>query len=119
MMPFFSLSIFAASVSTQTTSFPLSAKQALTTSPTYPAPITPMFIPAPDGLQLQIRPLSGKYRTGTGLRQYLRPELFFQLDGEGKRQSWAGRRSLHGTCCGSSNRQMRSDRYPAPSHRLY
>src|SRR3989442_8910966 len=97
MMPFFSLSIFAASLSTQTTSFPLSAKQALTTSPTYPAPITPMFILAPDGLQLQTRPLSGKHRTGTGLRQYLRPGLFFQFDGEGQRQSWAELHSLHGT----------------------
>src|SRR6478752_6882273 len=44
ILPARSVRIFAPSLSTQTTSLPLSAKQAPATSPTYPVPITAIFI---------------------------------------------------------------------------
>src|SRR3972149_6856627 len=43
MIPRFSESIFALSLSTQVTSLPRSAKTAPVTSPTYPVPTTQMF----------------------------------------------------------------------------
>src|SRR6187431_3465948 len=44
ILPARSVRIFVPSLSTQTTSLPLSAKQAPATSPTYPVPITAIFI---------------------------------------------------------------------------
>src|SRR5687767_8653414 len=43
-MFFFNPSIFEATTSAHTTSFPVSARQAPTTSPTYPVPITEIFM---------------------------------------------------------------------------
>ena len=44
MTPWFSFSILTGSISTQVTLFPISAKQVPETSPTYPDPITVIFI---------------------------------------------------------------------------
>ena len=44
MIPWFSFSILIGSMSTQVTLFPISAKHAPETSPTYPDPITVIFI---------------------------------------------------------------------------
>src|SRR3954465_8962546 len=44
MIPFSSFATFSELLSTQTTSLPLSAKQLPTTRPTYPVPITAIFI---------------------------------------------------------------------------
>src|SRR5580700_3768932 len=44
IFPALSVAIFDSSLSTQMTSFPFSARQAPTTSPTYPVPTTAIFI---------------------------------------------------------------------------
>src|SRR5687767_668782 len=60
IFPRWSIRIFASTLSTQTTSFPLSAKQAPATSPTYPVPTTAIFNQTPDknsrGYHLMERP---------------------------------------------------------------
>src|SRR5229473_974922 len=47
IFPALSVAIFDSSLSTQMTSFPFSARQAPTTSPTYPVPTTAIFIEGP------------------------------------------------------------------------
>src|ERR1700682_2172143 len=47
IFPSLSVAIFDSSLSTQMTSFPFSARQAPTTSPTYPVPTTAIFIVYP------------------------------------------------------------------------
>jgi len=49
IIPFFILSTFSASISTHTTLFPVSAKQVPVTKPTYPVPITAIFMNCPEG----------------------------------------------------------------------
>src|SRR5215813_12578755 len=73
MTPLLRFSIFATSLSTHQTSFPLSAKQLPATSPTYPVPITAMFIATPNLYQKYgLNTGTGKYRNRTNPASQIR-----------------------------------------------